>query len=1052
MSQNPTFGCGVFLPGEGPGNFPEFTGGGTIDGGGGFGGDDPDPPTPIDPDPSDPDKVCACIPDTTDPAENVIYPPDGFGIAIVTRVYDQTCTEFPNQDLANLEIESAKQIIINQDPPPVLDGWVLIDGPIIAGEIGKDCQLPNGQCSLFCPPITVTTRWRRGRTTPAPPITGPPPAGPTTTGDTDTTGIPGGAAPPPQGPTTTPPGTAPPPGRVPFPCGCVVVNINPEISNGVTLNNGCVLRRATWEYSCEVLDPDDPVVGPKIGQNPEQSFQPTPRPGYTIAEITDRGRYSGTCRPNNCGGSCGDGFVIWRECPPPPGNFGGAGEVPDDGPGGNGITPGPDLGLGAGAPPFQTPGGPGGNGITPGPDAGGKTGISTKGDLPTTPPPVPIPGDASPSPAGEGLISESSLDGNLVNNALATQDIDLNNPAVIREILKLKPNGIEDNVIAFNKSPQVPTLVQNDTEFTELFNENIDSNIYYILKNKNNSKNWDSTKAAGVTAVTVLSSLKPEIRSIINKIKNYDGTNLTQNQIFNMIGSRILDGSIGNITKRFLQTLADDSQKRVPTTITRSSINKVNEVAALILIDRNKIPLDTSKLIGRERQIFKNFKILSSDVDKFLPIKINGADRRFYINDDDTFIDRTTLSIEDGDFFEISSGDKVTRLFTQSEVDHAFLIPEDVRQRAIALLGGESGRILSVSGDAATASGIEFDSSLSSSRQPFYVLSAVLSSVQTSPSFGGSFLLKNTTLRYQLMDTSSAEGLRATNQFIKFKANKRIFVLDHEDLIIDYIENTESVNLTQTDILFNSPKVNKNIPLLVRQVPFYIMVYPTNRPEYNIFNDKSKILEIANDGAVTRELRCKTHINPEFTQPQTNKFIRYGTVGRDASDILGNTDSQTRISFIDPTDSIFKTGFRKNNELVSASEYGINRSKTGFRLLREIINELDTNYELSFNGIGKTLTEFDAFSRLNLKQFNILSRLENFNEINRAISNGLINEVKLIPPIENADNRIVINKTQLVQRKTTAGADTFQPIKATNDGLNIISPNEDGVGGFGPAS
>ena len=175
-------------------------------------------------------------------------------------------------------------------------------------------------------------------------------------------------------------------------------------------------------------------------------------------------------------------------------------------------------------------------------------------------------------------------------------------------------------------------------------------------------------------------------------------------------------------------------------------------------------------------------------------------------------------------------------------------------------------------------------------------------------------------------------------------------------------------------------------------------------------------------------------------------------MGRDASDILGNTDSQTRISFIDPTDSIFKTGFRKNNELVSASEYGINRSKTGFRLLREIINELDTNYELSFNGIGKTLTEFDAFSRLNLKQFNILSRLENFNEINRAISNGLINEVKLIPPIENADNRIVINKTQLVQRKTTAGADTFQPIKATNDGLNIISPNEDGVVGFGPAS
>ena len=58
MTQNPTFGCGVFLPGEGPGNFPEFTGGGTIDCGSGDGGDDPDPPIPVDPadpiSPSDP--------------------------------------------------------------------------------------------------------------------------------------------------------------------------------------------------------------------------------------------------------------------------------------------------------------------------------------------------------------------------------------------------------------------------------------------------------------------------------------------------------------------------------------------------------------------------------------------------------------------------------------------------------------------------------------------------------------------------------------------------------------------------------------------------------------------------------------------------------------------------------------------------------------------------------------------------------------------------------------------------------------------------------------
>jgi hypothetical protein len=757
-----------------------------------------------------------------------------------------------------------------------------------------------------------------------------------------------------------------------------------------------------------------------------------------------------------CGGFCPDITVAtrWRRggldpappAPVPGGPGGGAG---------GGITPGPGGVAPPPGGPSTTPTGPGG-GITPGGSAGAApppvVPPSTGGDLPTTPPPVPISEDGPPGSAGGGLVSESTFDERSLTQSITTQDINLNDPAVISEILKLKPNGIEDQTIAFNTNPQTPRLIENDTEFTEIFNKNIDSNIHYVLKNRNNPRNWDSTKAAGVTTTTVLSSLKPEIRRILGDIRNYDGTKLTRNQIFSMIGSRILDGSIGEITQRFLQKLADDSQRRVPTTITRSSIDKVNEVAALILIDKNKIPLDTSKLIGREGQIFKNFKILSSDVDKFLPVTIDGVSRRFYINDDDTFIGRETLSIKDGDYFDVISGGTTTRLFARSEKDHAFLIPEDIRQRAITLLGGEPGRTLSVSGDKETASGIEYDSSLSSPRQPFYVLSAVLSSLQTSPSLGGSFLLKDTTVRYQLMDTSSAAGLDATNEFIKYKANKRVFVLDHEDLIIDYIENTQSLNLTQTDILFNSPKVNKTIPLLVRQIPFYIMVYPTNRSEYNIFNDKSTVLEITTDGSITRELRCRTHINPEFTQAQTNKFIRYGTVGTDAVDVFGTSDPQTRISFIDSSDSIFKSGFRKDDKLVPPSEYGIDRSKTGFRLLREIINELDTNYELSINGVGKTLTEFDAFSRLNLKQFNILSRLENFNEISKAIANGLINEVKLIPPIENSDNRIVVNKTQLVQRKTTAGVDSFKPIKATNDGRSIVSPNEKGVGGFGPVS
>ena len=659
---------------------------------------------------------------------------------------------------------------------------------------------------------------------------------------------------------------------------------------------------------------------------------------------------------------------------------------------------------------------------------------------------------SNPPTAGNNIVSNYSFDrGALINQAIQSREIDLNDPAIVDAILRKKPFGIQDSSISFDTVPLPSEMVKNDTGYLELFADKIDSNLHYVLSNQRNSGNWDSRWAAGVTNEVIFNSLNDRTRKVLDRIKNYDGTKLSLGQIFNLIGSRVLDGTISKVTLRFLQSMAEDSAKRDPVSIVRSTNPKVNEVAALALIDQNKVALDPARRDDKEKNLFKNWKVLSSDVDKFLPVTINGESRRYYINDDDTFINRNTLSIQDGDYFDVTIQGRTQRLFADSEKDHAYLIPEKIRQRAISLLGGTPGRTLDVSAEAATAASIEFDSSLTSDRQPFYVLSCVLDTLNTRPSEADSFLLKDTTAKYQLMDTTTPEGLAEVNEFIKYKANKRIFILDDEDLILDYVEQTSHLHLTQTDILFDSPKTNKTLPLLVRQLPFYIMLYPTNRSDYNIFNDKSQILEISRDGGVSRRLVCAPVLNPEFTKPQTNKFIRYTTAGRTATDILGNSDTQARQSVIDPNDEVFRTAYRKQGKYLSASEYPTNRQKTGFRLVKEIVSELDTNYELSINGVGKTLTEFDVFSRLNLKQFSVLSILENFNEISKSVRNGLINDVKLIPPVSRADNRLVINKTQLVQRKTTAGVDTFKQVKATNDGQSIISPDEEGKGGLAPA-
>ena len=764
---------------------------------------------------------------------------------------------------------------------------------------------------------------------------------------------------------------------------------------------------AYFSYTCAKLQP-----GQAKPADPAKTWYPVPPVGGSIESIEEPKQGTSTCGPRNgqCVGSCGDTTVTYIEkvCISDQ-------EVPFTG-GGVTTAPGEDPPS-----PPQDPDVPD-DPVVPDGNAG-QGGVIGK-----------LPGPES------GIIDDSVLKG----------VIDLNDPTFIANVLEQKPFGIQDSKVAFQTTPDPVKLVSNDTKYTELFNKKINSNLYYTLKNTNKGGNWESTKAAGITPEVIYDNLKPEVKQLLGKIKNYDGTDLSINQIFNMIGSRVLDGTVGNLSISYLTRLAEDSQKRVPVVIKKSTLPQVNEVAAMSLIDNHKFTLDKNQLAGRDQEVIKNWKVLPSDVDMYVPITINGVEKKYYINDDGTFIDDNSLSLQDGDFINITIGGRTQRLFAESEKDHAFLLPEKTRQNIINLLGGDGGRVLTASASPSAASSIEFDSSLSSPRQEYYLLSANLKTLNTKPALTGSFLLKDTTVEYGIIDTSTVAGKQAADEYIKYKTNKRVFVLDDSDLLLDYVESTGKINLTQTDMVFDSPKENKTVPLLTRQIPWFILLYPTNRSDYNLFNEKSQIQEIESDGTITRVLRCKTSIVSEFSNTQTNKFIRYATIGRDAVDVYGNKDTQARQTVINVEDSEFKTAYRDGGALKSSSEYTHNRQKTSFRLLKEIITELDTNYELSINGIGKSLTEFDVYSRLNLQQFNKLSRIENFNTIKDSLQKGFINNVKVIPPISRADSRISFRGTQLVQRKRGAGPDTFRAIKSTNTGEMIVPPDTEGQGGFEP--
>ena len=940
--EDPTFGCGTFLPGMGPGNFSDFDGGGTIDGGG---GDDPDPPD--DTGPGDLDDVI--IDDDT----GIVHPPPG----PIRPRFETTywiCTQI-NQ--IKKECVSLTQ---DSDLAPPANSF-----------------LSQADCELVCddPPAPGTGGGA---------VPGPAPVGP-------------------RRPST--PGVAPPGPGGGATCKCTVTShfIGPSI----TINGWCI-RQVIRFKTCVPLGAAE--------SNHREEIAAYINDGWQLQGSQGQRPVGCVCGSNDCTNVY---QTLRKACP-------------DD------LDSTPRGGGGAGAPGAPDPS------LLDGDGGGGGGGGGAYG----APAPSLLEGGEGFNPAGEGVASRNQGSSrSIISKTIQTKEIDLNDPDIIAMILRKKPSGIEDPDIAFNITPAVPTLVPNSKN-TNLFKDRINSNVEYILSNRKLRGDWDSTRSAGVTPTTVYSSLKPEVQRILGEIRNYDGTLLSKNQIFSMLGTRILDGTISRVTLKYLQNFAESSKKRVPTVIKRSSNSKVNEVAVLALIDRNKYTLDPAKANGKMKNILPNWKTLSSDIDKYIEVSVGGEVRKYYVKDDDTFVDRSTLGISDGDYFDVKVGSKTSRLYTKSEKDHAFILPEVTRQKAISLLGGNPGRTLEVR--ASILSGIEFDYSLSAPRQDFYVLSCVLSSIDTKPSQGGSFLLKDTTAQYALAETKTLEGIRDVNEYIKYKANHRIFMLDDEDIMLDYITATSSLTLKQTDVLFDSPKENKTIPLLTRQIPWYIMVYPTNRSDLNIFNSKSKIISLATSGEVGRSLSCRTTIVPEFSKQQTNKFIRIQTDGKTAVDVYGTPNTQTRITKITPTDNVFKTAYKENGGFVSAEKYTPYRKKTGLRLLKEIITELDTNYLLELNGIGKSLTEFDVYSRLTLQQFNLLSRLQSFSIVKASIRNGIIANVKVIPPINRAAARISFQKTLLVRRREGASPDTFAPVKGTRSRETIIPPTTTGNSSFGP--
>ena len=262
----------------------------------------------------------------------------------------------------------------------------------------------------------------------------------------------------------------------------------------------------------------------------------------------------------------------------------------------------------------------------------------------------------------------------------------------------------------------------------------------------------------------------------------------------------------------------------------------------------------------------------------------------------------------------------------------------------------------------------------------------------------------------------------------------------YDDVMLDHIISTQKLVMKQHDVIVEGSKKAKNIPLLTRQIPYYIIIFPTNRQKYMLANTKSTITSFTDDGVVSRELTYSPSLNPKPGKAMSHDFITYD-IAPSKTNILGEYDAQAREVKINyTTNTLFKEGYEASGKIGPKIRKQPARKETSLRLAYNIVNELVTNYNLyQVRRDVSEITTFDLFSRMTQTEFNKFIYLENSKYLMPRIRDGLLLNVRVASPTRN-DGISFVKKTKIKSRIPSAPSDIYFPIKATRIGLYVIPP------------
>ena len=565
-----------------------------------------------------------------------------------------------------------------------------------------------------------------------------------------------------------------------------------------------------------------------------------------------------------------------------------------------------------------------------------------------------------------------------------------------------------------------------NTQLTNIFSNYVHEAVQYFLEKNNTSDDWRSYYISDLTIENIEKSLRPSVVETFTKIKDPLGNLIGKNYFLNIILGKLIDGTIESFDYNYFKELSEAKVTPVVKPV-KGPDRVLNSLQAFAYLENNLIPLDPNKSTGRTSKIAPLIKTFATDLEKSIPVIINGVETKYFINDNDIVVGRGNLKISDGDYIIVGIGATQKRIYLNTEKDHAYMIRDIDREIALDLLDGDPSITLTAS--TLYSSSVEYSYPTTFERDNVYFCKLVTESVQTE---SVSEFIDTTVAKYEVCSVKTEQQIEEINEYIKFKINHYMFPINPEDLFLDHALSAGHVFLRQQDIRFDghARKTNKNIPILVRQVPWYILLYPTDKTQHNPFDVKSTLEIIERDTVVERSINYEMSIDTMDYDKNLSiaKFINVGTAYPEEN-IFAQVDLDSRKVSFNPNSEFFSSGYRSGQKITT-------REKTPLRKLKEIITELNNNYVLD-----RGLTTFDIFSRLKFTDFNKLIKEDNSKLLFDKIKRGLINDIQVYE-VTKYSGAAYINKTALVKRRATATTDTYTQVRGLNTGEFIQPPTE----------